>query len=334
MYKIVIIDTICNKSYDSLVYGAEALGGSEATALRVAKMLSNTHAVALEQHNREAIREESHTLRFTPLKTEQNADIVILMRVMDYYKEAKERFPRAKFVLWMHDWATDRSFPNPEEAKDLYKLCVSETHKNQVLDYFKYKYNYPERLFDYKIRYIHNLLESNLPEIVPYNKHKLCFISSPHKGYMKTMRIFEMLREINPNFQLYVANPGYYPNGSSDVPGVVDLGQRPHASLMENIKDSLCLFYPNDIFPETFGLVAAEANAMGIPVMTYRLGALPEVISVNPNQYIKSDALDQDIINKIIYWSEGNRPFVRKNGLLSETKIKRNWERFIMEVMQ
>lgn len=334
MSKIVIIDTLCNKPYDTAVFNAESLGGSEATALRVAKMLSQTYAIALEQHNRAEVRVEGHSLRFVPLKTEENADIVILMRVMDYYKEAKERFPRAKFVLWMHDWAFDRSFPDLEDAKQVYKLCVSIAHQTQVLDFFKIRYDYPEHIFDYKTRYIYNPLDSNLPAPVPYNKHKLSFISSPHKGYLKTMRCFELLRNINPDFNLYIANPGYYPDASTDLEGVVNLGQRPHAGLMENIKDSLCLFYPNDVFPETFGLVAAEANAMGVPVMTYRFGALPEIMSPNPSQYLKDSMTDLDIAKKVEYWSMGNRPFVRKNVLLIEPKIKREWENFIMEILK
>jgi len=333
MSKIVIIDTVCNKAYDNQVFLAESLGGSEATALRIAIYLSDTHAIALEQHNRAVVRVEGPRLRFTPLETEENADIVILMRVQDYYKRAKERFPRAKFVIWMHDWATERSFNDYDTLKGITKLCVSESLSTQCRDFLKIKYYYPEALFNYKVKTIHNVLDIGISSpISSYDKNKLCFISSPHKGLKKTLEVFMHVNRMLPETKLYIANPGYLPSIETDIPNIVNLRERPFYSLMENIKDSMCLLYPNDVFPETFGLVVAECNALGIPVLTYRLGALPELIN-NPAQYLKRDMSIKDIADKVISWYNGNRPFVRKNLDFTPQRIIPKWERLIVELM-
>jgi hypothetical protein len=40
----------------------------------------------------------------------------------------------------------------------------------------------------------------------------------------------------------------------------------------------LCTFIPNFVIPETFGLVFAESNAIGTPVLTHDCGAAVEVL--------------------------------------------------------
>lgn len=48
---------------------------------------------------------------------------------------------------------------------------------------------------------------------------------------------------------------------------------------------------------ETFGLVALEANAMGVPVLTTNLGSLKEIVEHKKNGYIAEDIQNIDSIN-------------------------------------
>jgi glycosyltransferase involved in cell wall biosynthesis len=47
------------------------------------------------------------------------------------------------------------------------------------------------------------------------------------------------------------------------------------------MRSALCVFYPNFVLPETFGLVFAEANAVGTPVLTHDCGAAAEVLAAH-----------------------------------------------------
>ena len=46
---------------------------------------------------------------------------------------------------------------------------------------------------------------------------------------------------------------------------------------------------------ETFGLVAAEANAMGVPVLTTNSGSLLEIVESNKNGYYSENLLDRNV---------------------------------------
>ena len=48
---------------------------------------------------------------------------------------------------------------------------------------------------------------------------------------------------------------------------------------------------------ETFGLVAIEANSMGLPILSINTGSLIEIIENNKNGYFAEDFLDIDANN-------------------------------------
>jgi glycosyltransferase involved in cell wall biosynthesis len=75
-----------------------------------------------------------------------------------------------------------------------------------------------------------------------------------------------------------VGNPGYKVRKSAVIDGVEYLGPQPQARMHEEVRTALCTFFPNFVIPETFGLVFAESNALGTPVLTHDCGAAVEVI--------------------------------------------------------
>jgi glycosyltransferase involved in cell wall biosynthesis len=64
---------------------------------------------------------------------------------------------------------------------------------------------------------------------------------------------------------------------ATDLPNVKLLGQLSSADVAGLLRGARALIVPS-LFPETFGYVAAEAMALGTPVIARRRGALPEVV--------------------------------------------------------
>ncbi|MGH8324486.1 MAG: glycosyltransferase, partial [Steroidobacteraceae bacterium] len=116
------------------------------------------------------------------------------------------------------------------------------------------------------------------PDGSPVDEHKLVFFSSPNKGLKFTLDAFRALRRQVPDLRLVVGNPGYKVRKSVLIEGVEYLGPQPQARMHAEVRTALCTFFPNFIIPETFGLVFAESNAVGTPVLTHDCGAAAEVI--------------------------------------------------------
>jgi glycosyltransferase involved in cell wall biosynthesis len=129
------------------------------------------------------------------------------------------------------------------------------------------------------VRTIYNPIDDALkPDGSPVDQTKLVFFSSPNKGLAYTLDAFEALRRQMPEMRLCVGNPGYKNRRLRNVAGVEWLGALPHARILDEVRTALCVFYPNFVLHETFGLVLAEANAVGTPVITHDCGAASEVL--------------------------------------------------------
>lgn len=69
-----------------------------------------------------------------------------------------------------------------------------------------------------------------------------------------------------------------------DNPKLLPLGRIPHAKMPEVYRDSDILFFPT--LREGLGLAAVEAMACGLPVVTTRCSALPEIIDDGKGGYL------------------------------------------------
>jgi len=63
------------------------------------------------------------------------------------------------------------------------------------------------------------------------------------------------------------------------------LGEVDHAAKLRFLSGALALVFPID-WPEPFGLVAIEAMALGIPVIAWREGSMPEVVDDGVTGYV------------------------------------------------
>ncbi len=91
---------------------------------------------------------------------------------------------------------------------------------------------------------------------------------------------------------------------------------------------------------ETFGLVAIEANAMGVPVLTNNNGSLMEIIENNKNGYLSENLVNRDVNNFVHNLLNENKKFEKISLSCIEKSKKYDWvktasdlERFYMQLV-
>ncbi len=339
---IVFIDPKCPTPYDTDVMRFKALGGTEATVVRIAHGLSQQHSVKVVQHNRETEREENPNLHFLPLSglenAVKNADHIVFIQKAQYIDKVVA-VARGRLWLWLHNYLAEE-VPFFWQDHLRYKLgiiCVSKTH---VMHSWRHIRSLPGYWASMGLMgrggllYHYNPLDIAIqknPE-VKRDANKLVFFSSPHKGIEHVVSLFKEAYVRNNNLRLYVADPGYLKNIDTsmlDTPGVVKLGNLPQHEVLKHVQEALCVFYPQRKRPETFGLVYAEANALGIPVLAHDFGAAAEVLVENnpPMDTHQSEV----VVSTLLAWSQNGGPEVQANANFEMAKVVNNWNNFLLD---
>lgn len=310
MRQILILDYVCPKPYCAETLSVEPLGGTEATVVRVASALQGT---TMWNHH-------------TP-NSECDPTHVVVLRAPDRLLEVKARYPRAKLYLWLHDLPTKHltQYAHTIAETETEVITVSNFHRNTVMDYLSRAGVPPKPI---SVRMIYNPIDDHLKrDNTPVKANKLVFFSSPHKGLDYTLSVFKNLENFEElkGMKLYVANPGYFDSSNlSGIANVVSLGELPHQEVIKHVREALCVFHLNPVFPETFGLVYAEANAVGTPFLTHNLGATSEV-SDHPAQLL--DTKDpKKVIDRLISWRAGARPKVFAQERFRLANIVKQWD--------
>lgn len=281
--KVLFVDMAASKPYTMNTLRSYAMGGTEATVLRVAGGLAKEGFEVFLFEGCDANRAELTVdgVRHIPDTAMPDVDVCIHLRTALFIEGFKELYPKARHIVWLHDIVTE---PEPELVNADEVVCVSHWHLQQTCE------AWPAEPAEFKARFIYN------PVVVGGAKRhekvpgRLGFFSSPHKGLKQTVELFQELRKKTPSLSLVVANPGYLPDMVPD--GVTFLGQLPHHRVLEEMSKCEALFYPQTVFPETFGLVLAEANAMGTPVLAHDFGAAREVLMATHNNRRCNEVLD------------------------------------------
>ena len=275
MGSILFFDPTCARPYDSATLGRQAMGGTEASVVRIADALD----ALVAQHNR-----TERSGRYLPPARDPGVGCVVVLRDSRALAAVRNLYPNARTFLWLHD----RMRPGSRRARWLAStagllrelavriVCVSDTQRREVEATLRWM-RADERL---GARTIYNPIDDALvPDGSPVDARKLVFLSSPNKGLSFTLDAFRALRRHMPDLRLVVGNPGYKRGAIGRVAGVEFLGPQPQANMHAEVRSALCTFFPNFVVPETFGLVFAESNALGTPVLTHDCGAAREVIT-------------------------------------------------------
>ena len=128
------------------------------------------------------------------------------------------------------------------------------------------------------------------------------------KGQIETIKFLNNFKKVENNFTCYFVGG---PSGKSGNEYLVELKQTvvglnleshiefldnlPQTEIRDLLNKSKLLIHTSKF--ETFGLVAAEANAMGVPVLTTNSGSVLEIVESNENGYYSESLIDGNVNN-------------------------------------
>lgn len=339
--KITFVDAKCPSPYDSEVLRTRGLGGTEATVIRIAQALAQEHDITVVQHNRTQPSIEGPRLRFLPpdslLDAVRDARHVVLIQKTRLLRRIA-RHSSARLWVWLHNYFDDEvRFAWPDYlAYRIGIICVSRTHARHTREYLR---RFPlnralgGRMGRGGVLHQYNPLAEacTAPARVRRDPHKLISLSSPHKGLDQIVDAFRWVHAADPRMKLYVANPGYLGCNASllDAPGIVRLGSLPQAALLAHVREALCVFYPQRKQAETFGLVYAEANAVGTPVLAHDFGSAREILAAsNPPLDTSHSA---QVTATVRRWSSEGGPVVGADPRFLLDTVAAGWEAFFAD---
>jgi glycosyltransferase involved in cell wall biosynthesis len=330
---IVFLDNTYPKPYQTDSIGKQALGGTEASIIRTANILTADYNVFVVQKFRNKPYVESDHLAYLPKSqlNDLNPDAIVVLRKYPLLKGLRQQFPKAKLFLWIHTYKnTEYVFKRKGLAKtNTTIICNSNTHKRHTQKLLNSGLlGNLACLLSSKtnVTYCYNPIPKPKAYRLSRDSNKLLFFSSPNKGLDQVYKCFEFVNNRLPELKLYIANPGY--KNSEELTSnknIVILGSLPHDQMMQQVASSLCVFYPQDSFAETFGLIYAEANAYGTPVLAYDLGSAREILDDN-NPLIDANDYDYDAIYELIKAWQKKFPQVQYNQAFSDESILNQWQ--------
>ena len=157
------------------------------------------------------------------------------------------------------------------------------------------------------------------------------------KRQLETIKFLNNFRKIDSNFLCYFIGG---PSGKSGDDYLAELkesvkefnleshveflGNLPQTKIKDFMNKSKLLIHTSQY--ETFGLVAIEANSMGVPILSINTGSLIEIIENNKNGYFAEDFMDshannfvKDLLNDDHYFNNVMNQCIQKSK-------KYNWE--------
>lgn len=337
MKKLIFFDMTAPYAYDDKTLKTTGCGGTEATLIRIAEGLADTFDVTVCQKERVKDYKSKAGVKYVTLdkiETIKNPHAVINLRSAMALPFLREMFKDTKLLLWLHDLEGTMGISSPladalpilEETKALI-VTVSSFHNTHIKEVLTARKKYP----DIKMSYIYNPIDDKIvPNKTKYDKNKLLFLSSPHKGLDMVMSKFKNLKNNFPDLKLHIANPGYLQGTVTESEDIKVLGELKHSDVIKELRSAFCLFFPNpDYFTrETFGIVFAEANAVGTPVLTHAHGGAIEILSDSPQQLI--DVRDDKMMfNTFDYWYNKERPTVKLNKNFRLSSVLKDWKEIL-----
>jgi glycosyltransferase involved in cell wall biosynthesis len=327
MRTIVFLDLVCPKPYSLRTLETEPLGGSEATAIRVAHGLAASGFLpVIAQHNRTEA-ETQNGVRYIPfegLEGLKRVAAAIAFRRAETLPFIQKTWPDAKRFLWVHDFNTQHLVEEAELLRGAKVLCVSRTHKTVTTGSLLRQLDDTQGI---TVDFVYNPLDEDLKaDDTPVNPSRYVFFSSPHKGLEHTLKIFERVREFDKDAELRVANPGYLPDRETWPAGVVNLGPLPHHKIIQEVRSAQCVLNLNDVFPETFGIVFSEASAVGTPTLTAPIGAAREILG--DREQTVDVRNEKAVIDRLLKWRE-SRPKVQANPEFRLSNVIAKWKDLI-----
>lgn len=326
MRRLLFIDPVAGRPYRLESSGQIPPGGTEATLLRIARGLSvRGYEVWISQSSRQKRERDRYGIRYVPFEFRgrpncPRPDALVCLRSHKIIPWLRRRYSACPIYLWLHCFPGARRHCIGKMATehDFSVIAVSHSHARFV-----------EKRCRVRPIVIYNPLEAGLEKYrtVPKDPNSMIYFSSPHKGLCQVLELFQEVRRCIPELTLKVANPGYIDGRLFEDEGVINLGSLPHHAVLREVAASFCVFYPQTVFAETFGLVFAEANALGTPVLAHDLGAAAEILS-DLDQLV--DCTDPGtVIERLVRWRREGPPRLGADPRFGLDGIVARWEEIL-----
>ena len=165
----------------------------------------------------------------------------------------------------------------------------------------------------------------------------------PQKGQLEVLKFLNNYRKIESNFKCFFIGGPSGKSGDEYLEELkksieeLDLGSHvefldnlPQSKITELLNRSKLLLHTSKF--ETFGLVAIEANSMGVPVLTTNRGSLVEIIEDNINGFLSENLVESSVntfVNDLLY-DESYFQDIMNNCI--EKSLKYDWKNTVNSI--
>ncbi len=328
MFRISIVDGFCPRAYDHRSLTTDPMGGTESAVVLLAEALAGLARVEVIQHCRSDTIMSPRHVRYRgrigdTWRSEASGvrrDVTIIINSPKLMGLWRRQDVRCQIILWRHNFLSNRHrtlFDELDEF-DARMVCVSRYHQ------FDSQCAQRQCRSSKRTVVIPNPVQVHHRGRVSRNRNHLLFCSSPHKGLEQVVERFDEVRREIPELQLRICNPGYLSDPELKKSGIVVLGSLSRPQLHAEMARALCVFYPQTRFRETFGLVGAEANALGTPVLAPAgIGALSEVLGGSGQLLYSINATV--LVQQLEKWRSGQSPSVFKRAEFEPLAVAKHW---------
>ena len=157
------------------------------------------------------------------------------------------------------------------------------------------------------------------------------------KGQLQTLEFLNNFKKIENDFRcIFIGGPSgkYGDEYLLELEQTVkDFNLETHVEFLDNLEQTKIIELLNKAKLlihtsrfETFGLVAIEANTMGVPVLTINNGSLMEIIENNKNGYLSESLIDKDVNNFVSHLLYEDRKFEEVSLSCIEKSKKYDWQ--------
>ena len=156
------------------------------------------------------------------------------------------------------------------------------------------------------------------------------------KGQLQTLEFLNNFKKIENDFRcIFIGGPSgkYGDEYLLELEQTVkDFNLETHVEFLDNLEQTKIIELLNKANLlihtsrfETFGLVAIEANTMGVPVLTINNGSLMEIIENNKNGYLSENLIDKEVNNFVSHLLNEDRKFQEVSLSCIEKSKKYDW---------
>ncbi len=335
------IALICHtpQAFDGKNANTQGLGGVETAVVGLSEALAKLgHTITVYTTTSQPIIHKGVAWQPITDVITANADVIIICNHAHRFNALpKITAKRAHKIVWLH---------NPlqvEKAIRKGEFLPMLQHRPDVVFLGEYLRKRTSCVLPFKHRYVigYGISEPFLttpPLPLAQRKNRAIWVSQPQRGLKETLVLWktQVLPAVpDAEFHLFGRNLQDCNMNEEELKNC-NIVLHPRATkqqLADFYANAKLLFYPG-ARDETFCLAAAEAQCMGVPVVTCGIGSLAERVTHHENGLIaKEDApfaqAAIDVLTNDVLWQQLSTGALKQRNLLNWDAIAEQWQELI-----